>query len=143
MKYKVNKSKYLYKKDKNTICSRFIHDPSIFDDLLDHDTNRCLLQIIAVINKFYQTEKRFNRDINHYTAQSVCCDTDTFNEKTGDEIASAKSDWKFHHNMASRYDFYGDFLSEMIYRMHDLKTFHEVKCANISNWLREKHGGDD
>ena len=131
----VSKEKIFTTNENGDVVAKYKNTYETQDDLIERNNDGFLILFCGLANKYYNIENRFNRNLNHYEARAVCSDDDTYDEHKGIQIASTKSDWKFHDNIAKRYKAYRRILEKMIDRLDKLIDFHEKKCNRIQSYI--------
>lgn len=131
----VSKEKIFTTNENGDVIAKYKNTYETQDDLIERNNDGFLMLFCGLANKYYNIEDRFNKNSNHYEARAVCSDDDTYDEHKGIQIASTKSDWKFHDNIAKRYKAYRRILEKMIDRLDRLIDFHEKKCNRIQNYI--------
>lgn len=123
--------------DGDTVSASFKSKPSIFDDLAEHSNEKIISDLFKVIDDKYNLEAKFLEDVDNYKATATCCDEDIYDEQKGIDIAAAKCDLKYHHNMSRRYKVYERILYFLLLKVERIESFHTKKEEKITNYLEK------
>lgn len=134
---KVDKRKTIVFDEDGNVRAKYTSTPSVFWDIAEHSQNVCLNDVLSVIDRIYNIERKFDASCNSHSSRAVCSDGDKYDERKGVQIASTKSDWKFHNNMKRRYRQYYNYLYKILDEIVELEKFHDRKCKHIERYLED------